>query len=331
MYRELAWFYQHKMGQNLDDAHNYYKAAWAKEMTDLFGGTRPVFEELLNPQTDAARQRLKTLRQKYKLDAKLMKELDEQYGPLEWRLPEAHAIYWASMGLRESKEKDQKTLRRAIYQSMHIVVLRGKIAYVDANGRVITSPDLDKIARANATYEQMIQDDAELRESVQRAHRNFLKEVVYLLYMYNRLKEGEYWLKQVREKYTNAIPANLTLEEYALGRLKENLPTLSHDLTRAVLEGLITQHFFSVAIDEDDRAEGMDRMARQLWNFYDGQAAVRPDALKFPPLKQIKKTILDRLMNPDSGLMPEIRERLRKKLNLPEATPVSATNAPAGK
>src|SRR5512137_2362178 len=47
MYRELAWFFQHKMGQNLDDAHNYYKAEWAKEMTALFGGPRPNFEELL--------------------------------------------------------------------------------------------------------------------------------------------------------------------------------------------------------------------------------------------------------------------------------------------
>src|SRR5580658_6218174 len=33
IYRELAWFYQHKMGQNLDDANKYYKRAWAEEMT----------------------------------------------------------------------------------------------------------------------------------------------------------------------------------------------------------------------------------------------------------------------------------------------------------
>ena len=38
MYRELGWLFQFKMGQNLDDAHNFYKAAWAAEMTELFGG-----------------------------------------------------------------------------------------------------------------------------------------------------------------------------------------------------------------------------------------------------------------------------------------------------
>ena len=40
VYRELAWFFQHKMGQNLDDAHMYYKYAWAAEMTHAL--TLPV-------------------------------------------------------------------------------------------------------------------------------------------------------------------------------------------------------------------------------------------------------------------------------------------------
>src|SRR3974390_3087633 len=32
IYRELAWFFQHKMGENLDDANMYYKQEWSKEM-----------------------------------------------------------------------------------------------------------------------------------------------------------------------------------------------------------------------------------------------------------------------------------------------------------
>src|SRR6267154_2297348 len=37
IYRELAWFFQHKMGADLDDAHNYYKYAWVQLMNKLFG------------------------------------------------------------------------------------------------------------------------------------------------------------------------------------------------------------------------------------------------------------------------------------------------------
>src|SRR5205085_9942802 len=46
IYRELAWFFQHKMGHYLDDAHNEYKKYWAKDMNQIFGLGRPNFEEL---------------------------------------------------------------------------------------------------------------------------------------------------------------------------------------------------------------------------------------------------------------------------------------------
>ena len=57
MYRELAWFFQHKMGANLDDAHLYYKQQWAEAMVKVFGEGRPNFDELIHPQTDEARRR----------------------------------------------------------------------------------------------------------------------------------------------------------------------------------------------------------------------------------------------------------------------------------
>src|ERR1700761_7388382 len=51
MHRELAWFFQHKMGQNLDDAHLYYKYMWSKEMSEVFGADRPNWDALIHPKT----------------------------------------------------------------------------------------------------------------------------------------------------------------------------------------------------------------------------------------------------------------------------------------
>ncbi len=77
LYRELAWHFQHKIGQNLDDAHMYYKAAWAKEMTNALGGPKINYAELLEPKTDAARQRVLLLQDKYKMNIHWMKEVDD--------------------------------------------------------------------------------------------------------------------------------------------------------------------------------------------------------------------------------------------------------------
>jgi hypothetical protein len=41
LYRELGWFFQHKMGGNLDDAHLYYKQSWAVAMTNCSTRRRP--------------------------------------------------------------------------------------------------------------------------------------------------------------------------------------------------------------------------------------------------------------------------------------------------
>ena len=112
IYRELAWIFQFKMGQNLDDAHFYYKAVWAVDMTKVLappGVTNwdghPNFEELIHPQTAEAKARVATLLNTYKLKPERMKEVDEHYGPLDWRLPETHAIYWAALGLDKSTPK----------------------------------------------------------------------------------------------------------------------------------------------------------------------------------------------------------------------------------
>jgi hypothetical protein len=46
LYWELGWLYQHKLGANFDDAHLYYKRAWAKEMTGVLGGAGPDYQRL---------------------------------------------------------------------------------------------------------------------------------------------------------------------------------------------------------------------------------------------------------------------------------------------
>src|SRR5262252_8769398 len=75
IYRELAWFFQHKMGQNLDDANMHYKQQWANEMAKVFGKKKPDLEELIHPQTEDQKQRRELLMTKFKMDPQFMKEV----------------------------------------------------------------------------------------------------------------------------------------------------------------------------------------------------------------------------------------------------------------
>lgn len=321
MYRELGWFFQHKMGQNLDDAHKFYKAAWAKEMTALFGGPRPNFDELLNPKSPETVQRAESLREKYKMDPALMQEVDKLYGPLEWRLPEAHAIYWASVGLKNCKDKDLITIRRVIYQSMLISVIRGRILYFEADGTPVTAPDLDRVALASDTYLRLSAEDTEQPHAIKIAHRSFLREIVYHFYTHGREADADKWFKLLRQLYPEFVPGNPSLGEFAMERFTLSIENLSGDRITVVLNGLIYQHFVSLALDEDKRAAGFARMAEQVYKYNEERIRIRREPLSIPTLDELKKTWLNEMLDPSKGLLPlEMIVRLRTRLNLPAST-----------
>ena len=352
IFRELGWIFQHKMGANLDDANMYYKQEWANEMAGVFGKKKPDLEELIHPQTEDARARARLLREKYKMDPEFMKEVDERYGPLEWRLPEAHAIYWAALGLEKAKENPTKiskddliTLRRVVYHSMQLSFQRGKLVSNPFVKAFEFGPNLEIIPKVSAAYEQAAEEDEKFHDHILRAHRNFLRDAVYFLYEYNRLADAAYWYKYLSKKYpdkllldgkTNSLPASLTMEEYAIERVKEDFGERGGGQTRAqaAIEGLLTQSYRSLVLDEDARAAGFKLLASQLHESYQSTVPKEGQArISLPPLKDTDRVILARLLDPRTGMPSEERAVLRSKLGMRPETPAPATgtNAPPPK
>ena len=319
IYRELAWFFQHKMGQNLDDAHMFYKEAWYHEMQALLGG-RPNYDQLLNPKTDEEKGRAKLLREKYKMDPAVMKRVDERYGPLEWRLPEAHAIYWAFLGLQKAKREDLITLRRVIYQSMQMAFSRGALIENKLNDTFVMGPNLDIIPNANKSYEEMIEQDAEMRDNIKTAHKNFLKSAPYFLYTYNRHREAAQWFKYLKEKYPAAVPPQQTLDEYTLDQVTEDAGDTNHDKTTALIGGLLGSAYLELLQDEEDRAVNYERLAQKVWKRYQGKISGQEKRIGLDPFPEMKQRVLDELLDPEKGLKPELAARLRTKLRLPAPT-----------
>jgi hypothetical protein len=348
LYRELAWFFQHKMGANLDDASVYYKQQWANEMAVVFAKQKPNLDELINPQTADQTNRARLLTEKYKMKPADMKEVDQQYGPLEWRLPEAHAIYWAAEGLKAAKRNPSKiktedliTLRRVIYQSMQLSFQRGRLIANPFLKVFDFGPNLEIIPKVSAAYEQAAEEDVPNHDHILTAHRNFVKDAVYFLYEHNRLKEAAQWYKYLGEKYPNkplldnkpeSLPKNLNLDDYAVSRIAEDVNDLGKDRAQAAIEGLIQTSFMNMTIpDEDDRAAGFMLLARKVYDSYMSRIPKeRIDVLGLPPFEELTRKVRDRLLDPENRLPFEARAILRTKLRLPAEPPpaTSGTNAP---
>jgi hypothetical protein len=351
IYRELAWFFQHKVGQNLDDAATYYKQQWANDMAKVFDKKVPNLDELINPRTQDQTNRARLLRETYKMDPEFMKKVDAEFGPLEWRLPEAHAVYWAALGLKKAaenpskiKEDDLITLRRVIYQSMLLSFYRGRLVTNPFAHMFEFGPNLDIIPKVNYAYEESAREDEKNRDHIEKAHRNFLRDAVYFLYEYNRLAEAAQWFKYLSAKYpdktlvngdTNSIPKNMTLDQYAVARVQEDITDSGgHDRTEGVIEGLLVNSYRSMAAGEDGPAAGFRLLAQRVWEAYQSRMPTeRLSAIGLRPFAQIDQEMRRRLLDPREGEPPEVRAVLRTKLGQPPETtaPAAETNRPPDK
>ena len=113
LYFGLGWFFHDRMGRTLDPFHKYFKKEWAKEIALLFDGPRPDYDEVMK-----SPELKRKFEEEYELIPDLMVELEEKYGPLDWRMPDTHALYWAYRGKKQRGESGQKFCDILIRQSL---------------------------------------------------------------------------------------------------------------------------------------------------------------------------------------------------------------------
>jgi hypothetical protein len=352
IHRELAWFFQHKMGQNLDDANLYYKQEWAREMMPFFGPDGTNVAALLQPQTPEAVARMQLFTNKYKLDPAFAEKVNEQWGPLDWRLPEAHAIYWGALGLAKSKEHPDKvkaddviTVRRNIYQSMLQAFYHGRFIANPFNKTYELGPNLDLAPKVNEAYETMMWEDPKYTNNIATAQRNFLRNLVYFLYEHNRMSEAAKWCHYLGERFPdkpiidgdpNSYPRNLTLDQYAVARVQADIGDTSQDRTTAAVAGLLSQAYRALALGEDDRYAGFKLLAGKVYEHYQAEIGGMKTNLKrigLAPFADINNAVLNEMLDPQQGAPYAARAVIRSQLGMPgetNAPPVTAvTNAPA--
>ncbi|MFM7215074.1 MAG: hypothetical protein ACKO3H_09380, partial [Verrucomicrobiota bacterium] len=332
------WFYQHKIGQNLDDAHGLYKTRWFEKMNPLFPNGRADYARLLKPETSEDQERVRRLTTEFKMDPRTMQKVDETYGPVDWRLPEASAIYWAMTGIENSPNQDKLPLRRTIYQPMLGTLHHGRIITNRITKLPDLRPNLDIIPNASRAYEDAIGTESEENKShIQRAHRNFLKDAIYFLYANNRQAEAQKWFNYLRQKYgigpETGIDPNATMETFALGKIEEDVNETSRDRVTQAIQGLVATAYDQLAQGDNDQYQGLEKMAAKVYSVYQTKVSLPSQAQRvaLPPLAEIKRDVLLDMLRPDPNVNPEYQARLRTELNLPATFGVPSTNAaPAG-
>ncbi len=346
LYREIAWQFQHKMGANLDDANMYYKSEWAKEMKDFFGPNGTNFDQLLNPPTAEAQTNALRFREKYKLDPAFAKSVDTQYGPFDWRLPEAHAIYWGAKGLAAAKENPDKVnpedlikLRRTIYQSLLQTLHHGRIIPDPISHGYSLGPNLDIVGKENQACEDLwaAETDPGQKDGILKAQRNFLRDAIYFLYVNNRLAEAAKWFKYLGEKFPDkpiienrpdSLPKNVTLDDYAFSVVQIDVTETSPERVTSAIQGFLRRSYYELISGSNDRFGGYQNLAKKVYDHYTTETKSYNNAqrIPLPAFDLMNRTVVNDLLDPKKELLPYTgRAILRTQLGLPEEPAAPAT------
>jgi hypothetical protein len=296
LFRELGWLFQHKIGGNYDEAHLYYKEQWAREMGALFDGPRPDYAALERAQPGtpeyAAGRRLIEV---YKLDPALMQRVDDTFGPFDWRLPWAHALYWAWQGKNVASGFEAVAADRMIAQSLGESFRQGRL-FINTNENIfIPTPDLDLFGRVDAAYRQALAEHPD-QDTIKTAHQNFLREAMILLYSYHRVPEAQAAFEELKRRY----PADDTgpgFEAYIFRAFSAAMQDLTDRDTVAMIEGAAYQSLYWLALGDAERATGFDQLARLCWKQYMAER-LSPELRKrtgLPPYEDIRARARERV------------------------------------
>ncbi|MBU4212393.1 MAG: hypothetical protein KKD33_07405 [Verrucomicrobia bacterium] len=290
LYKELGWLYQHKIGYIMDSAHPFYRRKLAETMQAVLHGARL--------QTHPKDTDLMRLREELKLDPALMRQLDAEYGPFDWRLPETHALYWAWRGRQAALDNPGTDERTTVSCSCHhdahassawsgaracdqmmlqclaAAFRQGRLDFDPATDLYVTTPRLDLLPQVMKTYEQAIAryagnaryDDHLFRE----IYANFLGEAIIILHSYGRDAQAREIYQQVLRRYPD-VDRTISCDDFISANfvaMQKNAGDLPPPDAIAVVEGLLFQACRQKAGGNSARAAEYERQARAFWDTY---------------------------------------------------------------
>lgn len=255
---ELGWIFQHKLGGDTDDAHHDYKRAWAGEMEALFPGGRPN-QQVLEDKSGSARQLLDA----YKLDLQRMNVIESEYGPLDWRLPATHAIYWAHKSREVATGIDITFAERMIYQSMSESMRRGRLFRLPGEDHFILTPDLDRLPFVQATFQRFLADREEPL-GLDTAYGFFLREAVFYAFLYERYEEAESYLAELKARSPD-IPDEVDAQRFVMEILSRPERERSVEQVFAMVESTYYRATRASMQGDQAAADALERIAEQTF------------------------------------------------------------------
>ncbi len=319
MYWELGWLFLDKIGRFTDQSHFQYKRLFASMMQNIFVDGRPDIEGWAGPQSEKQKESLRLLKDSLKMEPERVARVDDFYGPLDWRLPESHAIYWAEIGRENSTEGDIIEVYRVIWQAMQIAFQRGRININPHDGSVEFSKNLDIIDKVHRTYEQFKMYYPAKADYISRSQEMFMQDAIYFLYLNYDLKEAAKWYKFYRESNIGIYDwvDEMPLDEFVMLRIQMDVNTTGVFKVKTIIEAYLQNYYYYLALGEDKRAQGTAAFAKKIYRKYHERMSEASNEMHgYSSFESVQMSVLANCLAGNGRFNPVMSNRLRVRLGL---------------
>ncbi len=178
---ELSHMYLDKIGGPADSAAAFYKRALASEITERFGSAATNTTAIVTNDCIAAEARAAGLR------PESMISLNDEYGPLDWRLAETHALYWAYRG-KELAKTPSPALQRLMIHSLATLFKCGQLTCLPESDFFLTSPSFEMLPGTLKAYDEAILLGLDTEAAA--SYRRFLEASIRTLVLFAQTEDA---------------------------------------------------------------------------------------------------------------------------------------------
>jgi len=187
---ELSLLFQYKIGGPSDDRADLYRQRWITSVMQVTGHKDPP------GQADHA-----ALQAALRMDAPRMRQIEQIYGNVDWRLPESQALYWAFTGLSRAPAPGTAVLcRRMIYQSMAALFEGGALSAEPEAGVMVFATAFDLLPGTLRAFEEALPTDPVAADGF----AVFLRRAVRQLACFQREEEAVACFKILHQRFPDA-------------------------------------------------------------------------------------------------------------------------------
>lgn len=246
--------------------------------------------------------RRRWLLERYRLIPELILRLNQTYGPLDWRLPEAHAIYWATRG-REAWDERRDSFKRLqcdrmIFQSLSNAFQGGRLIYLRDVQMLTMTANIGLVDAARNAYDNAMGLYEE--RTISGAYMNFMVDAIVNLYKFGQKRKAGEFFQDARKRFGDRFSGSL--DDFVLRELGADMRAASYQQAQSTVQAYIQQMCINLAIGEVEQAATYDLVARKLHETYMNFIGDTKERRGLPPYNEMKRNYIN---GPLTSFMPD--------------------------